>query len=367
MSLVQTLEPVSYYKNIERTKKYKKITDYLKSIKLHSKTCLIDLDEDNYRGKEERYLLGKSILLGKQIGSRSRYGIVYKCKNINKNFRDIPLFTIKIQLNTTSLNREIKILKSLSEFGIKNRIPNLPILYKIIKCPHNSSLQLFDDMYNQNITERGYTMILNELASGDLHTFLDKKYSYYLNDEIWRNTYEQIFISLAILHALGKSHNDAHHGNFLYHKIKKGGCFHYKINGVNYFIKNLGFLWTSWDYGKISSLKNKGSYIYDYMLISIFMRKNNSQKKTLEYKQHELYGKREWGYLYRHVKVPVSIKKFQEKLWKMLGGYHHDTDRYMMRNKISESVLLEELLNKELLFSKKPQGKILSSVSITLN
>jgi len=357
MSLSSSLEPYEYYKNNERFKKFVKLHDYFKKIKLGSKTCLKEVNKS-------QYLLGNSIILKKQIGTKSKYGVVYKCKNINPKIDKIPLFTVKVQLNTNALNREVKLLEKLSNIGLKNKIPNLPILYKVISCPNDSKLKLFNDV-NKNTIEKGYTMILNELASGDLYSFLTKKYTYNLTTELWRNIYEQLFISLAIMHALGISHNDAHGGNFLYHKIKKGGCFHYKINGVNYYIKNIGFLWTSWDYGKVSNIINKGSYIYDYMLVNLITRKNNYKKIDYDYSKHEFYANKPWGYLNSGVNVPSLIEDFQDELWKLLGGSNKNNDIYIIKKRhMTEDLFLKYLLDKGLLFSKKPDGKILSSVSI---
>jgi len=362
LSLSASLEPINYYKNNERVNKTKKIQDYLGKIKLQPNTCLTNNPND-----ENSYLLGKSILLGKQIGSKSKYGVVYKCKNINPKIKNIPLFTAKIQLNTNALNREINILNELSIYGIKNKIPHLPILFKIVKCPYNSNFKLFDTV-NKNVIEKGYTIILNELASGDLNYFLNKKYALNLNERIWRNMYEQVFISLLILHSQGISHNDSHSGNFLYHKINKGGCFHYKINEIDYYIENLGFIWTSWDYGKISKLENKGSYVYDYMLVNLVTRKNNMLKKNNKYKTHEWYGKYEWGYLNQHVNIPEKIQKFQNLLWKLLGDYNNKNDLYMLKTrKMTEDLFFKFFLDNGLLFSKNPIGKIISSINITIN
>jgi hypothetical protein len=59
----------------------------------------------------------------------------------------------------------------------------------------------------------------------------------------------QVFIAILSFHSLGYSHNDAHWGNFLYHKINPGGYIKYNINGYEVFIENLGYLWIIWDYG----------------------------------------------------------------------------------------------------------------------
>ena len=62
-----------------------------------------------------------------------------------------------------------------------------------------------------------------------------------------------IVISLLTFWSVTKStHNDCHIGNFLYIKIpvpKKKEFFKYNIFGKDIYIENLGFLWTTWDYG----------------------------------------------------------------------------------------------------------------------
>ena len=62
-------------------------------------------------------------------------------------------------------------------------------------------------------------------------------------------------------------HRDAHAGNFLYHKVKPGGYFHYNIYGQDFYLENIGFLWVIWDFGLIqpfsnSNLINNNKYGY---------------------------------------------------------------------------------------------------------
>ena len=119
LSLSASLEPVNYYKNNERVNKAKRIYDYLNKIKLNSDNTCLSINPN----KDNSYLLGESILFGKQIGSKSKFGVIYKCKNINPKIKKIPLFTAKIQLNTNALNREVKSLQNLSNYGILFLIP----------------------------------------------------------------------------------------------------------------------------------------------------------------------------------------------------------------------------------------------------
>jgi predicted unusual protein kinase regulating ubiquinone biosynthesis (AarF/ABC1/UbiB family) len=51
-------------------------------------------------------------------------------------------------------------------------------------------------------------------------------------------------------------HCDTHTGNFLFHKIKPGGYFHYNIYGKDYYLENQGYLWVVWDFGLIEPFQN---------------------------------------------------------------------------------------------------------------
>jgi predicted unusual protein kinase regulating ubiquinone biosynthesis (AarF/ABC1/UbiB family) len=41
---------------------------------------------------------------------------------------------------------------------------------------------------------------------------------------------------------MGFYHNDLHLGNFLIHKVKPGGFWHYKISDIDIYVKNMGYL-----------------------------------------------------------------------------------------------------------------------------
>ncbi len=358
-----TLSHYEYFNNIIRYNKYKKIKKYLNSLDLLNNNCL------ELYNKPNQYILANSIHLYKQIGSDSVYGVIYKAKNINPKFTNIPIFTIKIQLDSSVLKTELNITNKLSIYGLKKKIPNLPIIYKSIDCYNIPKNSAFPYILTNNIkNSKKYTMIINELASGDLYSFLKDKYGLIIDDELWKNIYEQIFISILIIHSKRIKHNDTHDGNFLYHKIKPGGCFHYIINGTSYYIKNLGFIWTSWDYGLISELKNAGDYVYDYMEIIATMRKNDKSKITADYINHNFYYNYQWGYLNNSVNVSKKIQKLQIDLFELLGGYNNNNDIYQIENlKLTEDLFFKKLLDKDLLFSKEPKGTILTSVKIKLN
>jgi hypothetical protein len=206
-----------------------------------------NLCKKNYKNKE---VIGdidnnKYIILDKRIGSESVYGEVYLAHFYKK------LGSIAIKISSYSLNnfrKEIEILKKLTTEVITFKCPHFPIIYGSINC-------------NFNKENKNEIMVLNELANGDFYSFY-KEYSY--NDDLIFNAIGQIILSLLFFYQTTKFfHNDTHGGNFLYHKIKPGGYFYYKLYGKDYYLKNLGFLWVCWDFGlsiKINKINKKNIY-----------------------------------------------------------------------------------------------------------
>ena len=358
-----TLETYSYKNNIKRFNDYEKITNYFESIKLGANECL------NLYKEEGKYLITKNILLYKQIGSKSVYGVVYKCGNRNKKYGKIPIFTAKIQLKSQELIKELKILKELSKICINRKIPCLPIVYKDITCNQiRKGDKRYPEIISLNKNVKSYSVIFNELASGDLKKFLTIKFPLKMNIKIWKNIYEQLFISLATLHELGIIHNDAHWGNFLYHKIKPGGCFHYEINGINYYIENIGYLWTSWDYGLITKVYRHGDYIKDIMRINLIITKRDYNLEQNEaYKKHNYYKNFISGYLPEYVKTTEDVLLLQNKIFKHIVGKNFEThtDLDIIANrKMTEDLWFKYLLDNDILYSKVPIGNILSSTKL---
>ena len=81
-----------------------------------------------------------------------------------------------------------------------------------------------------------------------------------------------------------RAHMDTHPGNFLYHKIKAGGYFHYELFGVDYYLENIGILWVIWDFDLSLKIKEALQYIN-------IARKNNDYIRILKaYYSHLLGG-----------------------------------------------------------------------------
>ena len=362
----------------DRYKKYTKITEYFRKIKLGNKGCIEPAI------KENTYTLNNGdIGLYKQIGTPSVFGVVYKSININKKYisNHIPKFVSKIQLVSNAFKSELKILKIIMKISEKDNIPCIPYIYNIMEC--NNIIK--DKKYPKPIQKatnknKSYSLILYELASGDLNSFLKKERDY----KIWKNCFEQIFMSLFVFHSIiGNNHGDAHSGNFLYRKIKEGGCFCYNINGINYYIENLGYAWMIWDYSNAVPLNKLSdpTWIDDYMNISRFMRKRDLKieqskfyRQYIDIYQEEKYNR--FGYLSDSIKITKEVNKLQENLAEHIyyKCYKNDkitTNHYFLKNagnkgeEITEYQWFKMMLDKNLLFSKTPIGEVISTTVFT--
>jgi hypothetical protein len=106
---------------------YEKIIKILN--KLPKNECLNFYNETN---GEKQYTIGKDkeILLSKQIGSKSKFGIIYLSK-INIKYKTLYKFAIKLMTIKKYNKQEIPVLKKLSNLTLKNVNPHFPILYKL--------------------------------------------------------------------------------------------------------------------------------------------------------------------------------------------------------------------------------------------
>jgi len=235
--------------------------------------------------KEPIFRIGDKIILKKQIGSPSENGIVFLSSFRDKT-KKLFKFAIKIDFSKKAiLSNEMKILQILSKAVLNDKCPHFPIIYDILKCnkfmafnesPYLTSktdsknslkkinpidLNIFPKIFKKN-AKKNMISYLNELANGDLNYYLEEKYN---NAPFIENAIAQICISLMFFNKItGKRHNDAHPGNFLYHKIKSGGYFHYKILNKDYYIENLGYLWVIWDVANATDLNTNEEFLNDY-------------------------------------------------------------------------------------------------------
>ena len=214
--------------------------------------------------------MGNKIILRNRIGRDSAFGIVYYSYIRDSKIKKLYKFAVKIVANTYGNNVENNILKQLTESVIKNECPHFPILYKTLYCNastfKNTEIDYSPESASESLSKFKTTkallpkivknaltkkinliMFINELANGDLVAFAQK---YNKDDKLIINAIIQIILSILFYYKVTNSfHKDAHAGNFLFHKIKPGGYFHYRINKTDFYLENLGFLWVIWDFG----------------------------------------------------------------------------------------------------------------------
>ena len=263
---------------IDRINYYIIMKKYLLTIK-DTNNCL-RLYNIDANAKNIMYRIGSKIILDKQIGTPSVYGIVFLShfkSNIRygNKFDKLNKFAVKITDQSKSNRRELEVLKKLTKLVIDFKCPHFPISYgslecnkpnlksnntddySIVKNKHNDK-RLFPELINKN---KSFLIQLNELASGDFHSLITS-----LKQINIFNNITQVLISLMFFHHYAKSyHRDSHTGNFLYHKIKPGGYFYYNIYGKDYYLENTGYLWVIWDFGLIKKFGGPNTeIIFDF-------------------------------------------------------------------------------------------------------
>jgi hypothetical protein len=294
---------------IDRINYYLILNKYLLTIKkVNNCLRLYNIDPIN---RLPIYRIGNNIILDKHIGQPSKHGIVFLShfkSNIKygTKYDKLNKFAVKITNQSKQHKKEIEILKIITQKVIELKCPHFPISYGYLRCD-NSSLKsnnsddysiVKDKHYDSNLlpeiikkNKKIYIQI-NELASGDFINILITTKKNLINNIV------QMFISIMFFHNVTNYyHNDAHPGNFLYHKIKPGGYFHYNIYGKDFYLENIGYLWMIWDFGLVKSFKeakkekisiNNDYYKYIYDLNKIIeiikFKKITSSEKSIKKK-----------------------------------------------------------------------------------
>jgi hypothetical protein len=340
----------------ERFTLFDKIVKVVKNIK---KSCI------NFN--TEKPNVQDIIVFDKLIGTPSTFGINYLTKI---NGRKI---CCKIQASGSMANIENVFLKNLTIIAKRNNYQHFPLLYHTISCSTQPEItDRLPELFKNLRKNQGYVMSLNEIASGDLKSFI---YSQHMNEETWVNAIEQIIMALACFHSTGHLHQDSHFGNFLFHKITPGGCFEYIINGEKYYIKNIGFLWVIWDFGVSGLIWRTYDFVKDYNMLTLYMRKDDKSKVTdnfkMKYKMDAIItdatGKtksvkggahRNWGNIHDALNIPKKITNIADKIWSETGN-DKETSKYSQQN-LTENKFLENLG----IFSKTPIGDVKNSMII---
>ena len=139
---VNIIDRVNYFTIIKR---------YLLSIK-ETKNC-VRLYNIDAKTQQPIYRVGTSIILDKQIGSPSAYGIVFLSHfksnmKYGTKFDKLNKFAVKITNQTKENKKEIKILEQLTKEVIELKCPHFPISYGSLRCNNSRAKSDNPDDYS---------------------------------------------------------------------------------------------------------------------------------------------------------------------------------------------------------------------------
>ena len=311
-----------------------------------NKGCL-RVYKENPNGSKT-YRIGNRIILKERIGSDSVYGIVY-LSEFREKTKKLFTFASKVYTFTKKTTMELDLLNLLTNLVRMDMCPHFPIFYGYVICEKmnkidkdsfiksndadksvSQDIKKFPELIRLNLNSRIITSF-NELANGDLWKFL----RLYKSNKIYliHSLIQQLLSIMFFNYHTGRVHNDAHPGNFLFHKIKAGGYFHYKIDGVDYYLENIGFLWVIWDFDFSTTIEqsvlnyNKTKTINrnDY---SLLLNAYSPRKLTGYYPYSDLDNEqeyidiiklvRDWYYNYFYKeKKPYNIENYRELILKL--------------------------------------------------
>ena len=203
----------------------------------------------------------------KRIGSDSRFGEAYIAYNGDAK---LPIYVaIKLMPLRSNNFNEVEKYTYFTKYVINMMSPHFPLIYKSLKC---SACQ-YDN--KRHFKEGPCITVFNELAQGDLKSYLKTAHSSY---DLLCIFGQLIMTCLAMEHA-GYVHNDMHWGNYLYHLVPEytGKYMHYIYrdtrNQVHHvYLKNNGILFIGWDFADMSEAHGLNENLNDdlYRILHIY-------------------------------------------------------------------------------------------------
>ena len=279
----------------------------------------------------------KNLLLNKKIGSESKYGAVYSVVyGIKPKIYNVA---VKLLCVNESNTKELAILAKITKIILAKKTIHFPIMY------FDNTITKTNDM-NFSLLPKAisncdsFYINFNEMFSGDLKMLMSSKKQ---TTTFMKNAITQIFFSISnFSYYSGFIHKDAHWGNFLYHKIKPGGYFYYKVDGIDVYLKNIGFIWVIWDYGFAKKIKDD-NVMRDYSRII-----------------HAFYPHLYGGWIPNNIIYNTNDIKFPLNVSRSLRALSYNTDSYKTKKKTVHQILFylyPELLIKpdeSLIINKNP-------------
>jgi hypothetical protein len=202
----------------------------------------------------------------KRIGSDSHYGEAYIGYNGDAK---LPIYVaIKLMPLRSNNFNEVEKYTFFTNYVVNNISPHFPLIYKSLEC---GACQ-YD---NKRHFKGPCITVFNELAQGDLKSYLKSAHSSYDLVCIFG---QLIMTCLAMEHA-GYVHNDMHWGNYLYHYVPEytGKYMHYIYHDTrnqvhNVYLKNNGIVFIGWDFADMAEAHGLNANLNDdlYRILHIY-------------------------------------------------------------------------------------------------
>ena len=238
------------FASVKRKKTYEIITKYIKK-------------------EQEKDVYVRSLFkLGKKLGEGVQ-GVVYKAKpKKSKNLEEIVIKRSNMDEDEYKYKDKMYSKRALKlqpyiELACLTLVNQL-VLQRI--CP-NFTLNYYNEILNTctkdpKISNRRHcTLQYNEFVNyGTFEDWASKTH----DEDQWYNAIFQILVGLyAMYKYYNLFHNDFHGYNLLVHKVKPGGYWVYIVDGVKYYVPNLGFVFliSDFGYGWIPNIMYPGWYI----------------------------------------------------------------------------------------------------------
>lgn len=217
-------------------------------------------------GTTYKFMLGNPESLGtSQNAARLRFSslFTFAVKVVSFPMPTMDGFRSKLELGLQKLvDEESESLETMTRVVLERGFPNFPIGYAV---KNDYGAYCFDKNKKGVLVHH---LMMSELAESDLATFFKSKKP---TLETVMNAAFQCSASIAAFHHfLKRTHNDAHAGNFLVHRVDPGGFWKYRIHGIDFYLPNLGFQLVIWD-PMVSNAEESGLMgDYSRIFFSIF-------------------------------------------------------------------------------------------------
>ena len=227
---------INKYSLLNRINRYNLLKQNLSLLKVND--CL----EKKVFNGENGYTIRGIINLEKKMGTKSKYGLIYKTSI--PNLLGIYPIASKIMKNDQENKREIELMTIITNNILLNKLSrHFLMIYGSCTC-------------SKRIADKLKLLSINELADGDLK-MLTSMPKILKDDELLFNILFQTFISIATFqNMLNHIHRDAHYGNFLYQRNNEVGYYHYIFNGQDYYLKSCKYNIMIYDFGFAKEIDN---------------------------------------------------------------------------------------------------------------